>query len=68
MSGERCEESPRGSLGLVVGRVRDVLVGAWAVAPLAGEWIHQAVPVPDLQRGVRERPRNVPGEPLQEPR
>ena len=37
------EENPRGSFGLVVDRERDVLVGAWAVAPLAGEWIHQAV-------------------------
>jgi len=37
------EENPRGSFGLVVDREREVLVGAWAVAPLAGEWIHQAV-------------------------
>ena len=37
------EEHPRGWFGLVVDRQRDVLVGAWAVAPLAGEWIHQAV-------------------------
>ena len=37
------EENPRGHLGLVVDRERDTLVGAWAVAPLAGEWIHQAV-------------------------
>jgi dihydrolipoamide dehydrogenase len=29
-------------LGAVVDRRRRVLVGAWAVAPLAGEWIHQA--------------------------
>lgn len=36
------EENPRGSLGSVVDRERGVLVGAWAVAPLAGEWIHQA--------------------------
>jgi len=37
------EENPRGWFGLVVDRDRDLLVGAWAVAPLAGEWIHQAV-------------------------
>lgn len=37
------EENPRGSFGLVVDRDRELVVGAWAVAPLAGEWIHQAV-------------------------
>ena len=37
------EQDPRGELGLIADRDRDVLVGAWAVAPLAGEWIHQAV-------------------------
>jgi len=37
------EEQPRGRFGIVIDRGRDVLVGAWAVAPLAGEWIHQAV-------------------------
>lgn len=36
------EEDPRGTLSLVADRERRVLVGAWAVAPLAGEWIHQA--------------------------
>ena len=36
------EEKPRGWLGVVADRTRQVLVGAWAVAPLAGEWIHQA--------------------------
>lgn len=36
------EENPRGTLSLVADRERRVLVGAWAVAPLAGEWIHQA--------------------------
>ncbi len=36
------EKDPRGDLGLVADRQRQVLVGAWAVAPLAGEWIHQA--------------------------
>lgn len=36
------EKEPRGTLGLVADREERVLVGAWAVAPLAGEWIHQA--------------------------
>ena len=36
------EQDPRGSLGLGADRERGVLVGAWAVAPMAGEWIHQA--------------------------
>jgi pyruvate/2-oxoglutarate dehydrogenase complex dihydrolipoamide dehydrogenase (E3) component len=36
------EQNPRGDLGLIADRQRQVLVGAWAVAPLAGEWIHQA--------------------------
>ncbi|MEJ7655221.1 MAG: pyridine nucleotide-disulfide oxidoreductase, partial [Chloroflexia bacterium] len=31
----------RGTLGLVADRKARVLLGAWAVAPLAGEWIHQ---------------------------
>jgi dihydrolipoamide dehydrogenase len=35
------ERDPRGSLGLVADARRRVLVGAWAVAPLAAEWIHQ---------------------------
>ncbi len=36
------EKDPRGTFGLVADRGERVLVGAWAVAPLAGEWIHQA--------------------------
>ena len=36
------ETEPRGTLGLLADRDQRVLVGAWAVAPLAGEWIHQA--------------------------
>lgn len=36
------EEKPRGELGLVADRKRQVLIGAWAVAPMAGEWIHYA--------------------------
>ena len=37
------EEDPKGTLAVIADRERGVLVGAWAVAPLAGEWIHQAV-------------------------
>jgi dihydrolipoamide dehydrogenase len=36
------EREPRGELGVVADRARRVLVGAWAVAPLASEWIHYA--------------------------
>jgi pyruvate/2-oxoglutarate dehydrogenase complex dihydrolipoamide dehydrogenase (E3) component len=36
------ERDPRGALGLLADRRRRVLIGAWAVAPLASEWIHQA--------------------------
>jgi len=36
------ETDPRGTLGLLADSRRKVLVGAWAVAPLASEWIHQA--------------------------
>jgi dihydrolipoamide dehydrogenase len=32
-----------GRLGVLADRERRALVGAWAVGPLAGEWIHQAV-------------------------
>jgi dihydrolipoamide dehydrogenase len=36
------ERKPRGELSIVFDRARRVMVGAWAVAPLASEWIHQA--------------------------
>ncbi len=49
------EQNPRGEMGLVADRGRGVLVGAWAVAPLSSEWIHQAsvairaqIPIPTL--------------------
>lgn len=36
------ERDPRGHLGLLADTDGGVLLGAWAVAPQAGEWIHQA--------------------------
>jgi dihydrolipoamide dehydrogenase len=57
------EEEPRGELTVVVDRAKQTLVGAWAVAPLAGEWIHQAVlairaeiPVPVLMDTIAQFP------------
>jgi len=57
------EEEPRGTLGLVADRNRGVLVGAWAVAPQAGEWIHQAsqairaeIPIEKLLDSVAQFP------------
>ena len=54
---------PRGTLGLVADRGRRRLVGAWAIAPMAGEWIHTAalairagVPVDTLLDGVAQFP------------
>jgi pyruvate/2-oxoglutarate dehydrogenase complex dihydrolipoamide dehydrogenase (E3) component len=37
------QQNPHGKFGVVMDSARDVMVGAWAVAPLASEWIHQAV-------------------------
>lgn len=36
------EREPRGELGVIADPEAKVLVGAWAVGPLAGEWIHYA--------------------------
>ena len=36
------EQDPRGVLGLLADADSRTLVGAWAVGPMAGEWIHQA--------------------------
>ena len=36
------QKDPGGELGLVADRHTRTLVGAWAVSPLAGEWIHYA--------------------------
>ncbi len=57
------EKDPRGHFGLVADRGRGVLIGAWAVAPQASEWIHQAtqairaeIPVETLVDGVAQFP------------
>ncbi len=56
-------EQPQGTMGLLVDRARRVLVGAWAVAPLASEWIHEpalairaGVPLDVLLDGVAQFP------------
>lgn len=36
------ERDPRGAVGVLADRDRGVLAGAWAVAPLASEWIRYA--------------------------
>jgi dihydrolipoamide dehydrogenase len=36
------ETDPRGELGVIADESGTRLAGAWAVAPLAGEWIHYA--------------------------
>ncbi len=36
------EQNPQGHLGLLADADQRVLLGAWALAPMAGEWIHQA--------------------------
>lgn len=57
------ERDPRGHLGLVADKKTGLLLGAWAVAPLAGEWIHEAtlairaaVPVATLLDTVHQFP------------
>jgi dihydrolipoamide dehydrogenase len=57
------QENPRGVFGIVADLQREQLVGAWAVAPLASEWIHQAVlaikaeiPIPVLKDTIAQFP------------
>ncbi|MGH6656415.1 MAG: dihydrolipoyl dehydrogenase family protein [Actinocrinis sp.] len=57
------ETEPTGTLGLLADRDARVLVGAWASAPLAGEWIHQAalairarIPLDTLLDGIAQYP------------
>ena len=37
------EQHPKGTFSVTVDRQRQIVVGAWAVAPLASEWIHTLV-------------------------
>ncbi len=57
------EKEPRGTLGLVADATTQRLIGAYAVAPLASEWIHQAaqairtrIPLEVLLDGVAQFP------------
>jgi len=57
------EKDARGHLGLVADRDAGVLIGAWAVAAQASEWIHQAaqairaeIPIATLLDGVAQFP------------
>jgi len=57
------EQNPRGTLGLVADGAQNRLLGAYAVAPLASEWIHQAaqairarIPLDVLLDGVAQFP------------
>lgn len=54
---------PTGTLGLLADRHRRVLIGAWDIAPQAGEWIHQAalairvgIPIDTLRDGIAQYP------------
>lgn len=62
------EQAPRGHLGLLADVDRRVLIGAWAVAPQAGEWIHQAslairagIPIDTLLDQVAQFPTYTEG-------
>ncbi|WP_100497900.1 dihydrolipoyl dehydrogenase family protein [Geodermatophilus chilensis] len=62
------EREPRGYLGLLADPERRVLLGAWAIAPQASEWIHQAalavreqIPVDRLLDQVAQFPTYTEG-------
>ena len=62
------QKDPAGTLGILADRGQQVLVGAWAVAPLAGEWIHQAalairarIPIETLLDQVAQFPTYTEG-------
>ena len=57
------EREPRGELSILVDRELGTLAGAWAVGPLASEWIHYAalgikaqVPISVLKDTVAQFP------------
>ena len=62
------DRDPRGHLGLLADTGRRVLVGAWAIGPQSGEWIHQAslairagIPVETLLDQVAQFPTYTEG-------
>ncbi|MDQ3786533.1 MAG: NAD(P)/FAD-dependent oxidoreductase [Actinomycetota bacterium] len=57
------ERDPRGHLGIIADSAAGTMLGAWAVAPAASEWIHQAalavgaqIPIEVLQDQVAQFP------------
>jgi dihydrolipoamide dehydrogenase len=57
------EKDPGGRLALIADADEDVLLGAWAVGPMASEWIHQAaqairvrLPLDELRDSVAQFP------------
>lgn len=57
------ETEPGGTLTLIADRQRRILLGAWAISPLAGEWIHTAalairhhLTIDDLADGIAQYP------------
>ncbi|HLH65719.1 MAG TPA: NAD(P)/FAD-dependent oxidoreductase [Solirubrobacteraceae bacterium] len=57
------QTDPTGELGVIANRRTRTLIGAWAVSPLAGEWIHYAalaikakVPIDTLRDTVAQFP------------
>ncbi|MCH7232126.1 NAD(P)/FAD-dependent oxidoreductase [Glycomyces sp. L485] len=62
------QKKPGGALGLIADADRRVLLGAWAVAPFAAEWIHQAalgvraaIPVEVLHDQIAQFPTYAEG-------
>jgi dihydrolipoamide dehydrogenase len=62
------ELDARGELAVIADRERKVLIGAWAVAPLAGEWIHYAalavkakIPLDVLRDSIAQFPTYTEG-------
>ncbi|GAA4380007.1 dihydrolipoyl dehydrogenase family protein [Paeniglutamicibacter cryotolerans] len=62
------ERNPRGEMGLLLDEENQVLIGAWAVSPLAGEWIHFAalairarIPLEVLRDSVPQFPSYTEG-------
>lgn len=54
------ERHPSGELGVLTDAQRETLIGAWAVSPLAGEWIHFAALAIKVQAPLRVLADTVP--------